>query len=80
MKRLKYIFFYTGKNKKKTFSRPAKIMDHVESHLRKEPRLIIAYCYLVCEATGLVLGTVGKFKRYVKNDHGITLRDPWYVR
>ncbi len=28
----------------------------------------------------LVLKTVDEFKYHVKEEHGITLRDPWYVR
>jgi hypothetical protein len=54
-------------------------MDHIESHLYKEPGPTVAYCHPVYKATGLVLGTVGEFKYYIKNDYGIILRDPWYV-
>jgi hypothetical protein len=74
------IFFCTGKTKKKTLSRPPKIIDHVESHLRREPGPTIACRHPVCEAAVRVLETVGKFKRHVKKVHGITLRNPWYVR
>jgi hypothetical protein len=74
------IFFCTGKEKKKTFSRPAKMMDHVESHLRREPGPTVACRHPVCEAAGEVLETVNQFKHHVQVEHGITLRDPWYVR
>jgi len=70
------IFFYTGKTKKKTFSQPTKIMDHVESHLRREPGPTVTCRHPVCEATELVLKTMGEFKFHMKKDHGITLRDP----
>jgi hypothetical protein len=73
------IFFCTG-NEKKTFSRPAKMMDHVESHLRKEPGPTIACRHPVCKAAGLVLKTVNEFKYHVQVVHGITLREPRYVR
>jgi len=63
-----------------TFSRPAKMMDHIESHLRMEPGPTIACRHPVCEATREVLENVGEFKLHVKEKHGITLRDPWYVR
>jgi hypothetical protein len=74
------IFFCTGKRKKKTFSRTAKMMDHVESHLRRELGPTIACRHEVCEAAGVVLETVGEFKLHVKQEHGIKLRNPWYVR
>ena len=53
-----------------------KIMDHVESYLRREPGLIVAYRYLVYKATRLVLKTMDEFKYYVKKEYSITLRDP----
>jgi hypothetical protein len=34
--KIQCIFFCTGMATKKTFSRPAKMMDHVEAHLRRE--------------------------------------------
>lgn len=74
------IFFCTGKEKKKTFSRPAKMMDHVESHLRRELGPTVACRHPVCEAARLVLETVNQFKYHVQVVHGITLRDPRYVR
>ena len=54
-------------------------MDHVESHLSKELGLTIACRYKVCEATRVVLETVSEFKLHVKEEHGITLRNLWYV-
>jgi hypothetical protein len=74
------IFFYTGKKKKKIFSRPAKMMDYVESHLRKKLGPTVACRHPVCETIGEILETVNEFKYYVKVMHGITFRDPWYVR
>jgi hypothetical protein len=74
-----HLFLYSTNKTKKTFSRPAK-MDHVESHLYREPGLTIACCHLVCKAARLVLKTVNEFKYHVKKVHGITLRDLWYVR
>jgi hypothetical protein len=73
------IFFCTG-TKKKTFSRPAKMMDHVESHLRREPRETVACRHPECKAAGLVLKTVNQFKSHVEVEHGISLREPRYVR
>jgi hypothetical protein len=57
-----------------------KIIDYVESYLRKELGPTIACRYPVYEATRLVLKTVYEFKYHMKKEHGITLRDPWYVR
>ena len=56
------------------------MMDHVESHLRREPGDPVACRHLACEAAGLALKTVNQFKRHVKVVHGITLREPRYVR
>jgi hypothetical protein len=58
------------------------MMDHVESHLRKElgRGLIVTCRHPVYEATGLVLETVDEFKLHVKEKHGIILRNPWYMR
>jgi len=58
---------------------PAKMMDHVESHLRKEPAEIIACRHPVCMAEGLVLNNVMHFKNHVQLVHGITLRKPKYI-
>jgi len=65
-------FFCNGK----TFSRPAKMMDHVESHLRRELGETVACRHPVCEAAGLVLENVKLFKLHVQTVHGIKLRDP----
>jgi len=78
-KKIQYIFFYTG-NKKKTFSRPAKMMDHVERHLALELAETVACRHPVCKAAGLVRDSVNEFKIHVQKVHGITLREPRYVR
>jgi hypothetical protein len=49
------------------------MINHVESHLSKELRLIIACCYLVYKAARLVLKTIDKFKYYMKFVHSIIL-------
>jgi hypothetical protein len=78
------IFFCTGTATKKSFYRPAKIMDHVEAHLRREraeTRSEHVRCrHPVCEAAGLVLEGVHEFKNHIQEVHGVTLRKPWYVR
>jgi hypothetical protein len=51
------------------------MINHVESHLSKELRLTIACRYKVCEATKVVLETISKFKLYIKEEYGITLRN-----
>jgi hypothetical protein len=56
------------------------MMDHVESHLRREPGSTVACRHPVCEAAGLVLKTVNQFKYHVQVVHDITLREPRYVR
>ena len=71
------IFFCNGK---RTFSRPAKMMDHVESHLRRELGETVACRHPVCEAAGLVPENVKLFKLHVQTVHGIKLRDPRYVK
>ena len=63
----------------KTFSRPAKMMDHVESHLRLEPAERVACRHPVCKAAGLVLNSVSEFKNHVQSVHGIALREPRFV-
>jgi hypothetical protein len=77
-------FLCTGTVTKKTFCRPAKIMDHVEAHLRKERAEMrpeqVRCRHPVCQATGLVLECVNDFKNHVKEVHGVTLRNPSYVR
>jgi hypothetical protein len=63
----------------KTFSRPAKMMDHVERHLALEPAETVACRHPVCKAAGLVLNNVNHFKNHIARVHGITLREPRYV-
>jgi hypothetical protein len=79
-----YVFFCTGTRTKKTFCRPAKIMDHVEAHLhreRAETRSKHVRCrHPVYKGTGLVLEGIHEFKNHVREVHGINLRNPWYVR
>ena len=70
--------FCIGKPGVSTFSRPAKMMDHVESHLRKEPAETIACRYPVCKSEGLVLNDVMQFKNHVQIVHGIRLWEPKY--
>jgi hypothetical protein len=62
----------------RTFSKPDKMMDHVESHLDKVPPGIFACCHLVCKAKGLVLNDVELFMNHVQLVHGIKLRAPKY--
>jgi len=66
--------FCIGKPGVSTFSRPAKMMDHVESHLRRQPAGIIECGHPVCKAEGLVLNNVMHFKNHVARVHGISLR------
>jgi hypothetical protein len=67
------IFFCDGT--KKTFSRPAKMMDHVErQHLAFDPAETVACRHPICKATGLVLNNVSHFKNHVEVVHGIRLR------
>jgi hypothetical protein len=78
------IFFCTGTATKKTFSRrPAKTMDHVEAHLRREQAEMgfetVRCRHPVCEATGLVLKHVNHFKNHVERVHGVALREQRYV-
>jgi hypothetical protein len=64
----------------RTFSKPDKIMDHVESHLNKEPAGILACCHPACKAEGLVLNNILHFKNHVQLVHGIGLREPKYSK
>ncbi len=50
-----------------------KIIDYIKSHLYKELGLIITYYYPVYKAIRLVLGTIGEFKYYIKNNYNIIL-------
>jgi hypothetical protein len=56
-----------------TFSCSTKIIDYVKSHLQKEPVEIIACCYPICIAKGLVLNNVVHFKNHVQLVYSITL-------
>jgi hypothetical protein len=76
-KKTQYIY-YIGKLPKPTFSRPAKIMDHIESHLYKEPAETVAYRHPVYKAKGLVLNSIIHFKDHMEMVHGIRLREPKY--
>lgn len=78
------VFFCTGTVSKKTFSWPAKIMDHVEAHLRREQAETgsekVRCRHPLCEAAGLVLKHVSHFKNHVQSVHGVMLREERYVR
>jgi len=52
------------------------MMDHVESHLRKEPAETVACRHPVCKTEGLVLNSVMHFKNHVEMVHGIRLQEP----
>jgi hypothetical protein len=56
------------------------MMDHVESHLRRELAETVAFRHPVCKAAGLVLNSDMQFKNHVQVVPGITLREPRYVR
>jgi hypothetical protein len=62
----------------RTFSKPDKMMDHVESHLDKVPAGTVTCIHLVCKAEGLVLNNIMHFKNHVQLVHGIRLRAPKY--
>jgi hypothetical protein len=59
-----------------SYSRPSKLMDHVESaHLRKIPEHQAISCrHPVCVSSGLVLNNLMHFKNHVQRIHGISLR------
>jgi hypothetical protein len=65
-----------------SFCRPAKMMDHVERiHLKgKDPNARIECCHPTCKSQGLVLQHLDDFKGHVQTVHGITLREPKFVR
>jgi hypothetical protein len=73
------IFFCTGTATTKTFSWPAKMIDHVEGHLRREKAETgsetVRCRHPVCVAAGLVLKHVNHFKNHVERVHGVTLRE-----
>ena len=56
-----------------TFSRLAKMMDHVESHLRKERAETIACYHPVYKAKGLVLDNMMHFKNHAQRVYSISL-------
>ncbi|KAI9810031.1 MAG: hypothetical protein M1827_006729 [Pycnora praestabilis] len=61
----------------RTFSycRPAKMMDHVESHLRAISVEQNVVCHHpVCKLKGVALENIGHFKNHVQRVHGISLR------
>ncbi|TVY90451.1 hypothetical protein LAWI1_G007273 [Lachnellula willkommii] len=65
-----------------SFCRPAKMMDHVErNHLKgQDPEASIECCHPICKSQGLVLKHLQHFKNHVQTVHGITLREPRFVR
>ncbi|TVY14767.1 hypothetical protein LARI1_G008250 [Lachnellula arida] len=65
-----------------SFCRPAKMMDHVERvHLKgKDPDARIECCHPICKSQGLILEHLQHFKSHVQTVHGITLREPRFVR
>jgi hypothetical protein len=65
-----------------SFCRPSKMMDHVErNHLKgKDLEARIECCHPTCKSQGLVLEHVQHFKSHVQTVHGVTLREPRFVR
>jgi hypothetical protein len=63
----------------RTFSKPDKMMDHVERHLQKKAAGAFECCHPVCRAEELLLNNVIHFKNHVEMVHGIRLRDPKYI-
>lgn len=61
------------------FSKPDKMMDHVERHLQKKVVRVLECCHLVCRAKELLLSNVTHFKNHVEMVHGIRLRDAKYI-
>ncbi|OBT74038.1 hypothetical protein VF21_07827 [Pseudogymnoascus sp. 05NY08] len=59
----------------RTFSKPDKMMDHVERHLEKNTTGTFECRHPVCKAEGLLLGNIILFKNHVEMVHGIRLRD-----
>ncbi|ELR03151.1 hypothetical protein VC83_09677 [Pseudogymnoascus destructans] len=57
------------------FSKPDKMIDHVERHLEKRTPGKYECCHPVCKAEGLLLNNVILFKNHVEMVHGIRLRD-----
>ena len=65
-----------------SFYRLAKIIDHVEwIHFKgKDPEAKIEYYHPIYKSQGLVLEHVQHFKSHIQTVHGITLREPRFVR
>lgn len=65
-----------------SFCRPAKMIDHVERiHLKgKDPEARIECYHLMCKCQGLVLEHLQHSKHHVQTVHGVTLREPRFVR
>ncbi|KFY03279.1 hypothetical protein V490_00235 [Pseudogymnoascus sp. VKM F-3557] len=59
----------------RTFSKPDKMMDHVERHLEKRTAGKYECCHPVCKAEGLLLNNIIHFKKHVEMVHEIRLRD-----
>jgi hypothetical protein len=57
------------------FSKPDKMMDHVERHLEKRTAGMYECCHPVCKAEGLLLNNVIHFKNHVEMVHEIRLRN-----
>jgi hypothetical protein len=63
----------------RTFSKPDKMMDHVERHLEKNTTGTFECWHPVCKAEGLLLDNIILFKNHVEIVHKIKLRDPKYI-
>jgi hypothetical protein len=63
----------------RTFSKPDKMMDHVERHLERNTTGTFECCHPVCKAEGVVLDKVVLFKIHVDEVHEIKLRDELYI-
>lgn len=65
-----------------SFCRPTKMMDHVkQKHLKgKDPKARIECYHPTYKSQGLVLEHLEHFKNHVQTVHGITLREPRFVR
>jgi hypothetical protein len=63
----------------RTFSKPDKMMDHVERHLEKNTTGTFECRHPVCKAEGLLLGNIIHFKNHVEMVHKIKLREEKYI-
>ena len=59
----------------RTFSKPDKMMDHVERHLEKNTTGTFECWHPVCKAEGLLLNNIILFKNHVEMVHKIRLRE-----